>query len=811
MQPKSKRRVRTSVVMVGLTISMGAPNVLLTRPSDRTPAAEPVGSESIFSTVPASMEVSAAVSSSAVAPEEPQVQIQATKAQSQKEAQTDAVGTAQSVEIIPVNSQIKQPDLQTGAENLSGGNLSSQPASAKVVVKTLQDSETNGKLSGSDKINGNQLDQPATTAVTVVGVNGIPNRVKDSPAELRSEESNNHSVIEKAQTTQVNLAPMVAGATVVQQGDSLSPQVTTNGSAVQEQQKFPQTPLTATVVTRASNPQVQATNQANAKPTVNLATLGQKQLALLSPVTTSRDSANGDNQSQEKLSSTAVVVSNLPKTQAQSTNQANTTTVKVATLGQKQAALLSPVNTSKDSANGDNQKLQTPTTAGIVPDVQSAADEPTAAGASSPEYQVKAGDTLTAIARTYGISVSELVNANQLNNPNQLQINQQIRIPSFQYSKATVQTVAVIRDSSVTVVTAKITASSLTVPVVPPLSPAVNNGSAAVLGSSERRRPHLGVSAPGLPEGGELPQANAELVAYNQAESLQQGNLATLPAGTPAVDAAYTGVGGSISDEADQLGITTPNQARAKPQSPANPYFQDLQTDVQRLRQKYYAQTVNHRQLPTETNPPAQAPVEQAVIETEIAAPVQAQPPAKAKVATAPMDMEAPGAVQSIMGTGQQQVSPDLPPLAPGDNYLPTPFDTSAPFKGYIWPTKGVLTSGYGWRWGRMHRGIDIAAPMGTPVFAAAAGVVIRAGWNSGGYGNVVDVQHADGSFTRYAHNRRILVQPGQQVQQGQHISEMGSTGFSTGPHCHFEVHPQGKAAVNPIAFLPGVKKLSRF
>jgi murein DD-endopeptidase MepM/ murein hydrolase activator NlpD len=102
-----------------------------------------------------------------------------------------------------------------------------------------------------------------------------------------------------------------------------------------------------------------------------------------------------------------------------------------------------------------------------------------------------------------------------------------------------------------------------------------------------------------------------------------------------------------------------------------------------------------------------------------------------------------------------------------------------------------------------MHKGIDIAAPIGTPILAAAPGVVVRSGWNSGGYGKLVEIKHTDGTITRYAHNHRLRVQAGQAVEQGQQISDMGSTGFSTGPHLHFEVHPGGKSAVNPIAFLP--------
>ncbi|MCT7952537.1 M23 family metallopeptidase [Ancylothrix sp. C2] len=146
-----------------------------------------------------------------------------------------------------------------------------------------------------------------------------------------------------------------------------------------------------------------------------------------------------------------------------------------------------------------------------------------------------------------------------------------------------------------------------------------------------------------------------------------------------------------------------------------------------------------------------------------------------------------------------QQNAGELPPLGSPDIYLPD----APPAKGFIWPASGVLTSGYGMRWGRMHRGIDIAAPIGTPIFAAASGVVTYAGWNKGGYGNLVEIRHPDGSITRYAHNNRILVRKGQQVEQSQQIAEMGSTGFSTGPHSHFEIHSPGRGAVDPIAFLP--------
>lgn len=144
-----------------------------------------------------------------------------------------------------------------------------------------------------------------------------------------------------------------------------------------------------------------------------------------------------------------------------------------------------------------------------------------------------------------------------------------------------------------------------------------------------------------------------------------------------------------------------------------------------------------------------------------------------------------------------EQVALQLPPLPPSEAYLPSAFD------GYIWPAQGVLTSGYGWRWGRMHHGIDIAAPIGTPIVAAASGVVINVGWHSG-YGNLVKLKHLDGSITIYAHNNKNLVSHGQQVKQGEQIAEMGNTGHSTGPHVHFEIHTADKAAIDPLALLGG-------
>ncbi|MCC0177888.1 peptidoglycan DD-metalloendopeptidase family protein [Waterburya agarophytonicola K14] len=151
---------------------------------------------------------------------------------------------------------------------------------------------------------------------------------------------------------------------------------------------------------------------------------------------------------------------------------------------------------------------------------------------------------------------------------------------------------------------------------------------------------------------------------------------------------------------------------------------------------------------------------------------------------------------QDLDSISQEVVALQLPPLPSSEEYLPEAFD------GYVWPAQGVLTSGYGWRWGRLHKGIDIAAPVGTPVFAAAAGEVVSAGWNTGGYGYLIELQHLDGSITLYAHNNKILVNQGQKIRQGEQIAEMGNTGFSTGSHLHFEIHSKNKSVVNPLALL---------
>ncbi|MEG4325934.1 peptidoglycan DD-metalloendopeptidase family protein [Microcoleus sp. herbarium5] len=307
---------------------------------------------------------------------------------------------------------------------------------------------------------------------------------------------------------------------------------------------------------------------------------------------------------------------------------------------------------------------------------------------------------------------------------------------------------------------------------------------------------------------------------------------------------ANTSAQGSNADPTSAL---PESNSEALPNAEAlNPYSERLRAEVVRLREEYRASrnsiganavslapndgpSVNPSEDMPSVNPYLYTPDYTEAVQNEISRPpsrawseqVQKQQqerldPARAAelqpinltptsagqqpmVATAPLGSEGYDLLSNpSLG---RMVSPELPPLSNPDTYLPNGKQQSA--NGFIWPSKGVLTSGYGWRWGRMHKGIDIAGPIGTPIVAASDGVVTYAQWNDGGYGYLVEITHPDGTETVYAHNSRILVQKGQKVSQGEQISEMGSTGFSTGPHLHFEIHPAGQGAINPMAFLP--------
>jgi len=140
---------------------------------------------------------------------------------------------------------------------------------------------------------------------------------------------------------------------------------------------------------------------------------------------------------------------------------------------------------------------------------------------------------------------------------------------------------------------------------------------------------------------------------------------------------------------------------------------------------------------------------------------------------------------------------------ATGNVMLPAGPMPSPSAAGLIWPVEGTLTSGFGYRWGRMHEGIDISVPEGTPIRAAADGTVIllQSEYESGGYGNYTCIDHGGGLSTCYAHQSSFATSVGASVNQGDIIGYSGNTGHSTGPHLHFEVRING-APTDPLGYL---------
>ncbi len=461
---------------------------------------------------------------------------------------------------------------------------------------------------------------------------------------------------------------------------------------------------------------------------------------------------------------------------------------------------------------------------------------PTPVSSASRIYQVGVGETLDQIAQKNNLSVSDLIAANQISDPHFIQANQTIKIPLSERENPK----ALEKSEFEPHQTGELTQSpnQVSAPVVLdtdaiyPLAPTRRSKGNLNPVDSTPVAIDYGHNRGGLPSAsqGKTPSVNSlksDLIKLREKYPLDkpEGQYQSLNPELPIDSAVYF---------SRQLMVTVPDLpvAGASPVGPiqvsparqgavsetsANDYVQGLKSDVERLRQNH--QDPGLANLQSEDNRLSNDASEAAtdidsvhLAENKtkkrqrpgIPFPENAKPTRVQEgnnrdlLATA---SSGAAAYQPLLQpTTGQMVSPQLPPLNDPEAYLP---NSPAIFNGYIWPAQGILTSGYGWRWGRMHNGIDIAAPVGTPIFAAAAGVVTFAGWNSGGYGNLVEIAHPDGSFTLYAHNQRLLVREGQEVEQGDQIAEMGSTGFSTGPHLHFEIHPAGQGAVNPMAYLP--------
>jgi lysostaphin len=744
MNPKVNRRARTQAAMIGLAISMGATSLLVTRQSDQAQAAAPVGSQKAASSLTAASET--------------EVKIAPTKLESQ------AVSSASA----PENPVIVEP---TAVSQVPGLEAKWQIAAKGMAVQV----PTSEAIPGSTVANQNSVYLQPPVAE---GLSKTPVQVKVQTAQEQSE------TVQKVSSAE------------------------------------------AVVGNKTTSLTVQAENTANDE--VNAQLKAQQEFAL--------------NRLQEKSNRLRKSLAQLRSEETKNISQPGAAGLgQPTTITQNTVVVQSETLTDGSQANLISRLKQNKETSAAIQQLPIAepATPKVAAPSASAAYEVKPGDTLAAIASNYGTSVSELVKANNLSDPNQLRISQKLIIPvaKVERSAVTQPTIAIkpttIQPSTtVTVASVPVNAASVSgnLPVAPKFPVIAANNSSVTIPTP---------------------------VAANNQIQVNTAIAPIIPETSPAPTAAY-GIGGDVpvpTAFTEMQLAQKPAQKVARGKS--NERLRSLQAEIERLRQKYRAQqsgTVTPDLTETESaaipipvirsnnyktpslgsrSNAVQIPVPQPMLPSYSAQPVKplfraTQPtndlinpeflpnqanarwnPSRnssgSRLATPPIGVNSTDSLGKLRGT---TVSPQLPPLAAVDQYLPRAIDPATPPRSnsstaYIWPAKGVLTSGYGWRWGRMHKGIDIANSTGTPIYASADGVVERAGWNNGGYGNLVDIRHADGSLTRYGHNSRILVQAGQQVQQGQTVALMGSTGFSTGPHSHFEVHPSGKSAVNPIAFLP--------
>ncbi len=750
INPKMTRRARSHrAAMIGLAISMGATSLLVTRQSDQAQAAAPVGSQKAASTIPVVSET--------------EMKFTATKVDSQTVSPAGALANPVILEPTVV-SQV--PGLEAKWQIATN----SKPVEGTVsnVISPTNATEKNSVHSQPQVAEGvsNRPVEPTLLA-------------NNQPRETTQQFSNGEGVTGSAITPQNLSEEELAGGKV--------------DAKLKAQQEF-------------------ALNRLQEKSTRLRTSLAQLR-----------------SEQTQDLSKTGINEA-LPSTLAnksvaeQSDNMTDS----------QQAELISRLKQNKESS-ATIQQITVP----------GSASTKVVAQLPPSTYQVKPGDTLAEIANNYGISVSELVRANNISDPNQLQISQRLIIP----------TAKILENSS------RVDNSSLNTPSFNTNSFVANNitvPSPIATEQSEGSNPpaiNNNVTIPVPMVTGEQERHNNPSIAKIAADKQGQTTIPiVIPQALPTPSASF-GLGGDSPlprTVSQKYGSQKPVQKVSK--AKGNERIRTLQAEIERLRYKYRSQQAgiaitgsenNSQSVPIAIEPSSepvvsqanavQIPVPRAILPSYSNQPLKNMVTASArsnepinpeflpsqtgagwnsprsssgiKLTVPPARTSASDSLGKLRGTS---VSPALPPIAAVDIHLPQSTENNPSFPssnsvatGYIWPAKGVLTSGYGWRWGKMHRGIDIANSTGTPIYAASAGTVEKAGWNSGGYGNVVDIRHDDGSLTRYGHNSRILVQAGQRVQQGQPIAAMGSTGFSTGPHSHFEVHPSGKGAVNPIAFLP--------
>jgi murein DD-endopeptidase MepM/ murein hydrolase activator NlpD len=443
---------------------------------------------------------------------------------------------------------------------------------------------------------------------------------------------------------------------------------------------------------------------------------------------------------------------------------------------------ISQQSTGQVIAQSIENPTESPAESIRVADVSQASAAPVVTALATPStlrqyYQVQSGDTLSKIASSLGTTSEDLIRVNSLANPNVILTGDILRVPAARSANVQANTQANVQPSAV---------QPSSTNKSPQASTVVSTGQV----SGSDRLGHLRSTAV-RPEAArmldDLRSASPEEPASVGGEPVTENDLlSSTTASRESIDPYVANLLSEVREIRAQS-VRTSEVAATERNSAEDAVESDATTP---LRNPLLART-------GETIPPRASNIANRVSRAQPTAEQSGASVDSELLAAAPLSPDA--YIPAQRSAEPQVVSPDMPLLPDAGEYLP---EAPNRFNGYIWPARGTVTSQFGWRWGRMHNGVDVAGPVGTPVVAAAPGVIEQAGWNSGGFGNLVEIRHADGSMTRYAHNNSLNVSAGQTVTQGQQIAEMGSTGYSTGPHLHFEVHQDG-GAVNPVAYLP--------
>ncbi|MGB7444080.1 MAG: peptidoglycan DD-metalloendopeptidase family protein [Coleofasciculaceae cyanobacterium] len=766
------RRARTSAAMIGLAISMGASGLLLPQQGDEAMAIEPASAEPRSTTLP--------------------------------------VGSNNEVSASPV---LKQQEITTALKSPSPAQpaiASEKEAASPVVEHEVKKGQTLWELSktyeikpeaiaASNKIQPSSI-LPVGQKLKIPSVNGIAHEVKtgETVESLSKSYGVEQAVLISSAGNQSVLDEPQAGEVVTVPGNVNELLQARQGVAL-EKLKEQRNRLNSSLAELGSEEFANQSEETKVAKSPSVDVEQEAPVTLPPVVPLAEDKV-------AKVEEPRVSVPTYPSVVIPVSNQATTAvpTVKAGEVNPSESVVI-PVPSPKTAASlaieGRESNLPDSEISTVAAGENSAqrkvpqpvGQETLVAARPVQLYQVKPGDTIYEIARRHGLSRSEIVSANGLKNPSLISVNQTLRIPQSNSGRVTTDSVTLIPplepQSSTRVAAEKLPA--LRGANSGPSTSGRNNQDSTLLAQSE-------VVVDAQPNY----RSSAKTRSTQPSDAQNSEHIENLRAEILKLREEYRQNGQTgVASKPNNVVVPTQPTATDKRDRPSVLSRRDLRIDSN--REPLEQENSQRPNTPVAIEVPQPKPVEQvreqpqpvAVGRGSIAIPV---PEPEQKVATAPVPPA--NYNPSINPRTGEMVSPDLPPLSDPDRYLP---DSPARFNGYIWPAKGVLTSGYGRRWGRMHKGIDIAAPIGTPIMAAAPGVVVTAGWNSGGYGKLVEIKHPDGSLTLYAHNNRILVRRGQEVAQGQQISEMGSTGYSTGPHLHFEVHPSGRGAVNPVAYLP--------